>query len=95
MSPITSAVRCLEQLCEPAFFRRVAAMSGYSCGANPSRDLGYRRHDASERRQVASLLRRGASTSDAAREAGIAVGTVSKWRQEFVAQGKLQPKRIT
>ena len=95
MSPITSAVRCLEQLCDPIYFRRVAAMAGYSSGANSSGNLTYRYHKKNEKRRVASLLRRGLSTSQAAQQTGIPVGTVGKWRQEFVAQGKLQPMRMT
>ena len=95
MNSINSAVRCWEQLCEPAFFKRVASMAGYSCGANPSVSLTYRYHGQDEKRRVESLLRRGLSTSQTAQQTGIPIGTVSKWRQALVQGGKLQPMRIT
>jgi hypothetical protein len=95
MSPINSAVRCWEQLCEPSFFRRVAAMSGYSSGTPRSQFGTYKRHDDGERRHVADLLAEGHSSLSAARQTGIPLGTVSKWRQTLVQAGKLQPMRIT
>ena len=95
MSPITSAVRCLEQLCEPSFFRRVAAMSGYSTGSPRTVFGTYQRHGKQDIRRVECLLRRGLRSADVAEKTGIKLGTICKWRQRLVAEGKLQPMRMT
>ena len=95
MSPIESAVRCWEKLCEPAFFRRVSAMAGYSAGSPRVKFREYQRHKDGELQRVESLLRRGLRSSDVAEQTGIALGTIGKWRKRLVAEGKLQAKRKT
>lgn len=90
VSTVHSCVQCAEQLTEPSFFRKVAAMAGLNCGGNRRTDQTYERHTPKEKRHVRALLRKGTTCVECARLSGIKLGTVSKWRQTFIKEGTLQ-----
>ncbi len=88
-TPVASCVRCAEQLCEPAFFRRVAAMSGYA--AREENCDPHKKYTPEDYAKARVELSTGEKLADIAAELGIPAGTLFRWRKKLEEAGAICP----